>query len=241
MRYDRQVQLSEIGKRGQEKLKKAHICVVGAGGLGSYLLPIFTGAGIGKITLIDDDQVSLSNLHRQTLYREDQIGQYKALCAKESLEKLNKHVHIQAFHQRLTMKNAKDMISECDLLIEASDNFETKFLLNHLAFEMRKPLIYGSVRRFEGQVAYLEPHLGYDLSSFVKRPNKEQEKQEYKQGVLASTVSFVAAIEAQYAIGYLVGGILAPKIGELVVIDMLKLQVQKLKLQQLLKNSKYSI
>ncbi len=231
MRYDRQVQLSEIGKIGQEKLNRAHICVVGAGGLGSYLLPIFVGAGIGKITIIDNDKVSISNLHRQILYRENQIGQYKAICAKESLEKLNNDVQIQAFTQRLIAENGKKLISDCDLLIEATDNFDTKFLLNELAFKAQKPFIYGSVRRFEGHVAYLEPAQGYGLSCFIKKPNKEQAKQEYRHGVLASSVSFIAAIEAQYAIGYLVGGKLAPKVGELVIVDMIKLEIQKLKLE----------
>ncbi len=230
MRYNRQVQLNQIGIKGQEKLKNAHICVIGAGGLGSYLLPIFAGVGIGKITLIDHDIVSLSNLHRQVLYRENQIGQSKALCAKETLQNLNTDIEIYALPEKLTSANGEEIAKNCDLLIEATDNFNTKFLLNDLALKLKKPLIYGSVRRFEGHVAYLEPHKGYGLSSFVKKPSEDQAVNEYKHGVLASTVSFVAALEAQYALGYIVGGELAPKLGELAIIDMIKLKIQKLQL-----------
>ncbi len=234
MRYDRQVKLKQIGKIGQEKLKKAHIFVVGAGGLGSYLLPIFAGAGIGKITLIDHDVVSLSNLHRQILYRENQIDQSKALLAQKSLQNLNSDIEIEAINQKLTLENGLKLAKDCDLLIEATDNFDTKFLLNNLALQLEKPLIYGSVRRFEGHVAYLNPSKGYDLSSFVKKPSEDQAMDEYKHGVLASSVSFIAALEAQYAIGYFVGGDLAPKLGELTVIDMIKLHIQKLQLPCLL-------
>lgn len=230
MRYDRQVQLSEIGEAGQQKLNQAHICVVGAGGLGSYLLPIFAGAGIGHITLIDDDSVAVHNLHRQTLYNESQIGEYKAICAQKALSQLNSEIKIEAKTQRLTEANGIEMVQNADLLIEATDNFDTKFLLNDLALKIQKPLIYGSVRRFEGHVAYLNPHKGFDLSSFVKKPSEQQAKNEYKHGVLASSVSLVAAIEAQHAIGYLVGGTLAPKLGELTIIDILNLQIRKLQL-----------
>lgn len=231
-RYDRQLRIKEFGETGQKKLLAANICVIGAGGLGSQLLPIFVGAGVGKITIIDFDDVSLTNLHRQTLYREEQIGQNKALCAKENLKTLNGDVELNIITEPLTDENAAVIFAEHDLICDATDNFIAKFLINRAAAQARKPLIYASVRRFEGQVAYFEPHQGYGLQSFAKEPTEQQALSEYSSGVLPSQVSVIAALQAQLVIGYFVGGILMPKLGELVIFDGIELTMRKLVIPQ---------
>ncbi|MFV0321308.1 MAG: HesA/MoeB/ThiF family protein [Alphaproteobacteria bacterium] len=231
-RYDRQLRIKEFGEDGQKKLLAANICVVGAGGLGSQLLPIFVGAGVGKITIIDFDDVSLTNLHRQTLYREEQIGQNKAVCAKKNLQSLNHDVQMSVMTEPLTPENAADIFAEHDLILDATDNFLAKFLINRAAGQAQKPLVYASVRRFEGQVGYFEPHQGYGLQSFAKEPTQQQAESEYLNGVLPSQVSIIAALQAQLAIGYLVGGILMPPLGELVIFDGISLTMRKLAIPQ---------
>lgn len=231
-RYDRQLKIKELGEAGQKKLLTANICVVGAGGLGSQLLPIFVGAGVGKITIIDFDDVSLTNLHRQTLYREEQIGQNKAICAQANLQTLNSDVEMTVITEPLTDANAADIFAIHDLILDATDNFIAKFLINRAAAQAKKPLIYASVRRFEGQTAYFEPHNGYGLQSFAKEPTEQQALKEYTNGVLPSQVSVIAALQAQLAIGYLVGGILSPKMGELLIFDGISLSMRKLAIPQ---------
>ncbi|MFV0431317.1 MAG: HesA/MoeB/ThiF family protein [Alphaproteobacteria bacterium] len=231
-RYDRQTKIKEVGLKGQEKLCAANICIIGAGGLGSQLLPIFVGAGVGKITIVDFDEVALTNLHRQTLYRENQIGENKALLAKEHLKDLNSQVQITALDTKLSPDDAAELFAAHDLIIDATDNFLAKFLINKSAAQVNKPVIYASVRRFEGQVAYFEPAQGYGLHSFAKEPSDEQAQQEYKDGVLPSQVSIIAAMQAQLALGYIIGAHLKPKLGELIIFDGIDFTLQKLKLPQ---------
>lgn len=136
-RYARQISLPEVGRAGQELLARKRVAVIGAGGLGSTLLPILVGAGVGHLTLIDDDVVSVGNLPRQTLYTTEQVGEYKALCALERLRKANPHCELTAHQGRLTAENALELIGGVDLLIDATDNEVTRRLLDHYALEQR--------------------------------------------------------------------------------------------------------
>jgi molybdopterin/thiamine biosynthesis adenylyltransferase/rhodanese-related sulfurtransferase len=153
MRYQRHIQLKEIGIEGQEKIRRAKILVVGAGGLGCPALQYLTAAGIGTLGIMDPDVVSISNLQRQILFTESDLGSNKALSAKKQLQKLNSEVSIQAFHHALTPENAAAILSEFDLVIDGTDNFFTRYLLNDQCILLNKVMVYGALFKFEGQVS----------------------------------------------------------------------------------------
>ncbi|CAG4994270.1 putative adenylyltransferase/sulfurtransferase MoeZ [Dyadobacter sp. CECT 9275] len=152
-RYSRQIILPEIGLRGQEKLKNARVLVIGAGGLGCPLLQYLTAAGIGTIGIVDDDTVDISNLHRQILYGPDDVGKSKALIAQEKLLALNPYVNIETFQKRLSENNATELIERFDIIVDGSDNFPTRYAVNDACVALDKPLVFGSILRFEGQVS----------------------------------------------------------------------------------------
>lgn len=152
VRYKRHLLLSEIGLEGQKKIKNAKVLVVGAGGLGCPALQYLAAAGVGHIGIADFDVVDLSNLQRQILYTVDDIGKSKALTAAKKLNGLNPEITIQAYNFQLTNSNALELISIYDLVIDGSDNFSTRYLVNDACVLLGKPLVYGAVLRFEGQV-----------------------------------------------------------------------------------------
>jgi len=152
-RYSRQTILPEIGLSGQLKLKSAKVLVVGAGGLGCPILQYLAAAGVGELGIIDDDEVDLTNLHRQILYSAEDIGKSKAEVAKSKLLCLNPHVKINVFVERLTADNAMRIFGDHQLIIDGSDNFETRYLVNDTCVEMNKTLVFGSIFKFEGYVS----------------------------------------------------------------------------------------
>ncbi len=152
-RYSRHLLLDEIGEQGQKKLKNARVLVVGAGGLGCPVLQYLTAAGVGHIGVIDMDAVEESNLQRQILYTVDDIGINKAVSAKKHLQKLNPLIGITAYPTKLTTRNAIELFEQYDIVIDGSDNFATRYLVNDACLLTQKPLVYGSIYKFEGQVA----------------------------------------------------------------------------------------
>lgn len=152
-RYHRQVLLPEIGENGQQKLLDAKVLVIGAGGLGCPVLQYLTAAGVGTIGIIDDDVVSLSNLHRQVLFGTGDVGEPKVTTAFRSLHSLNNQTQFRLHNYRLSAKNAWNVLSAYDLVVDGSDNFSTRYLVNDACVLLKKPLVYGSISRFEGQVA----------------------------------------------------------------------------------------
>lgn len=151
-RYQRQIQLKEIGQIGQEKIAKAKVLIIGAGGLGCPALQYLAAAGVGTIGIVDFDVVELSNLQRQILYTVVDIGQSKAITAAKKLEALNQEITIKPYHFQITNKNALEILENYDLIIDGSDNFATRYLINDACVLLEKPLIYGAVLRFEGQI-----------------------------------------------------------------------------------------
>ena len=154
-RYNRQIVLSEIGIEGQQKLKAAKVLVIGAGGLGCPVLQYLVAAGVGTIGIVDDDKVDITNLHRQILYSAADAGRNKAETAAEKLKALNPFVNFLAFTERLLKTNATAIISPFDIIIDGSDNFETRYLVNDVCVELDKPLVFGSIFGFEGQLSVL--------------------------------------------------------------------------------------
>ena len=138
LRYNRQTMLPEIGDEGQEKLKKAKVLVIGAGGLGCPILQYIATAGVGTIGIIDFDRIEIHNLHRQILYTEDQVGSSKALMAKKKLQALNPLITVEAFEAKLTIENASEIIQGFDIVVDGSDNFSTRYLVNDTSVTLGK-------------------------------------------------------------------------------------------------------
>lgn len=159
-RYARQMSMPEFGVEGQNRLRAGSVLCIGAGGLGSPALMYLAAAGVGRIGIVDADTVEFSNLHRQLLYTENQIGRKKAEAARERLQAVNPHVQVDAFAERFTAKNAEGLVSGYDVIVDGSDNFATRYLSSDVATWLRKPNVYGSVMKFDGQVTVFAPHLG---------------------------------------------------------------------------------
>lgn len=156
-RYDRQIILPQVGSDGQRKLKNAKVLIIGAGGLGSPAAFYLAGAGIGTIGIMDADTVSISNLQRQIIHNMESVNRNKAESAKMALQKLNNKITVEAYTCFLTAENAEGIISEYDFIIDAVDNFETKFLINDVCVLLNKPFCHAGIMRFEGQVMTYVP------------------------------------------------------------------------------------
>lgn len=152
-RYNRHILLSEIGVSGQERLKQASVLVIGAGGLGCPVLQYLTAAGVGRIGVIDFDKVDESNLQRQVLYTTTDVGKYKVDCAVSLLQEQNPHVTFDKYAEQLSTKNALKIIEKYDIVVDGTDNFPTRYLINDACVLLGKVLIYGSINKFEGQVS----------------------------------------------------------------------------------------
>ena len=156
-RYSRHILLPEVGGKGQKKIAQARILIIGAGGLGSPAALYLAAAGVGTLGLIDGDAVDLSNLQRQVLHHTDDVGRPKVLSGKEKIDALNPDVKVMTYEDRLTAKNALDLFSQYDLVIDGVDNFPAKFLINDACYFARKPLVHGGILRFDGRVFTILP------------------------------------------------------------------------------------
>ena len=152
-RYSRHLLLDKVGERGQEKLKAAKVLVIGAGGLGCPVLQYLTAAGVGTIGIIDFDVVDETNLQRQVLFSISDVGENKALVAKNRLEQLNQYVDFNIYQEKLTTQNAIELFEQYDIIVDGTDNFSTRYLVNDACVKTGKPLVYGAIYKFEGQVS----------------------------------------------------------------------------------------
>ena len=155
--YSRQMALKEVGAAGQARLRASRVIVVGCGGLGVPVISYLTGAGIGRLSLVDSDRLEPSNLHRQTMYALADVGKLKADLATERVRALNPDVDVRAYTTRLDALNASDLIAQHDLVIDCTDNFSTKFLLNDYCVQLGKPVVFASVYQYEGQLQVVRP------------------------------------------------------------------------------------
>jgi len=152
-RYSRQIMLRDFGMAAQEKLANSSVLVVGAGGLGCPVLQVLVSSGVGVIGIADSDKVDFHNLHRQFLYDEQDVGTPKAVAALERLNRMNSDTEIVAFQEMVTTQNVFSIIHNFDVIVDCTDNFTARYLLNDACFLLKKPLVYGSIFRHEGQVA----------------------------------------------------------------------------------------
>lgn len=197
MRYNRQTLLPEIGEDGQAKLKAAKVLIVGVGGLGSPIALYLAGAGVGTLGLVDDDVVSISNLQRQVLYAEEELGDFKAICAAMRLTSLNSEIEVNSYPGRLTQENAQQLISEYDIVVDGCDNFATRYLINDVCVELNKPYVYGAICGFEGQVSVFN----YGKAKKTYRDLYPDEEEMLRlpppfKGVIGVTPAITGSIEA---------------------------------------------
>jgi adenylyltransferase/sulfurtransferase len=159
-RYSRHLTLPEVGLGGQEKIKEAKVMMIGAGGLGSPIGIYLAAAGVGRIGVIDFDQVDASNLQRQVAHSTADLGRPKVESIRERMRAINPYVAVDTFQEKLTAENARRLFEGYDIIVDGSDNFQTRYLVNDAAYFARKPLVYGSIFRFEGQISVFDPHSG---------------------------------------------------------------------------------
>lgn len=227
-RYSRQIILEEVGGKGQKKLNDASVLIVGAGGLGSPIALYLAAAGIGTIGLIDGDVVDLSNLQRQVLHTTAHVGTPKVESGRLLLEALNPDVHVKTYQEPIGAENVMNVLTEYDLVLDGSDNFGTRFLVNDACFFAEKTLISGSIFRFEGQLTTIKPHKGYPCYRCLYPepppaglvPNCQEAG---VLGVLAGTIGVLQANEAVKEILEL-GDTLA---NSLLIYDALEMKFRK--------------
>ena len=197
LRYNRQMMLPEIGDAGQEKLKKAKVLVIGAGGLGCPILQYIATAGVGTIGIVDFDKIELHNLHRQILYTQDQVGLPKAITAKATVEKLNPLINVLAFEEKLSIENASRIMTDFDIVVDGSDNFETRYLVNDTCVSLGKTLVYGSILGFEGQLAVFNHNGRKNLRDlFPEPPNPKDVPNCNLNGVLGTLPGIIGTMMA---------------------------------------------
>ncbi len=224
IRYARHLILPEIGLEGQQKLKQAKVLVIGAGGLGCPVLQYLTAAGVGTIGIVDFDKVEESNLQRQILYSTEDVGKYKSEIAKEKLAKQNPFVKLTAYCHLLTAANALEVISHYDVVVEGSDNFATRYLVNDACVILNKPFVFGSVFKFEGQISVFNYKNGPTYRCLYPEPPTEGEMPNCAEiGVIGVLPGIIGTIQANEVIKIIIG-IGEVLRGKLLAIDSLTMQ-----------------
>ena len=204
-RYSRQTVIAEIGLEGQAKLQKKRVLVVGAGGLGSPILLYLAAAGVGTLGIADNDQITLSNLNRQILYMTPDLGRSKALTAVRRVRALNPEIKAIPYEARVLKDNGPTLVKEYDLVVEASDNLETKALMNELCVQAGLPLVWGAVVRFEGQMGTYIPGHACRSCIFPQIPEPGTYPTPAELGVLGATAGVIGSLEAIEAVKVLLG------------------------------------
>jgi len=199
-RYDRQIMIRGFGQEGQEKLKRAKVFIAGAGGLGSAVATYLTAAGVGVIRIVDHDRVELSNLNRQVLHWDEDIGKGKTVSATEKLRKLNPEVEIETIEEMITEANISRLVAGFDLIVDAMDNLPTRYLLNKVAVEKNIPFFHGAVYGFEGRAITIIPGKTACLRCVYRGAIREE-----KFPVIGITPAVIGCIQATEVIKYLVG------------------------------------
>jgi adenylyltransferase/sulfurtransferase len=231
-RYARHLTLPQVGSEGQRRLKAARVLVVGVGGLGSPAAMYLAAAGVGTLGLVDHDAVDLSNLQRQVLHGTSAVGTSKLESARARLADINPHVRLTTHHARLTSSNALDIIRDYDIVVDGSDNFPTRYLVNDACALLGKPNVYGSIHRFDGQVSVFHAERGPCYRCLFRDPPPPELVPSCAEGgVLGVLPGIVGSLQAAEAIK-IVLGIGETLIGRLLLIDVLKMQFRLLSLDR---------
>ena len=225
-RYARHIVLPEVGGPGQQKLKRARVLVVGAGGLGAPVLHYLAAAGVGTLGIVDDDIVSLSNLQRQVIHDTVSVGLPKAESASATITRINPHVVVEQHRLRLTTENVAELVVRYDLVIDGTDNFDTRYAVADACAAAERPLVTGAVGRFDGSVTVLKPYeTGPDgrrnpsyRDLFPEPPPRDLVPSCAEAGVVGALVGVIGTLQAMEAIK-LITGIGEPLLGRLLMYD----------------------
>jgi molybdopterin/thiamine biosynthesis adenylyltransferase/rhodanese-related sulfurtransferase len=229
-RYSRHLLVPEVGEQGQIKLLESKVLLIGAGGLGSPAALYLAAAGVGTLGIIDADVVDDSNLQRQILHNTERIGKYKAESARETLQALNPDVNVVTYIERLDETNVRRLVAEYDIIVDGTDNFPTRYLLNDAAILENKPVIHGSVFRFEGQLTIFKPYEGPCYRClFPEPPPPELAPSCAEAGVLGVLPGIIGLLQATEAIKLLLG-LGDPLVGRLMTYDALSGEFNELRL-----------
>lgn len=233
-RYSRHWRLPEVGVAGQRQLLQSRMLLVGAGGLGSPIALYLAAAGVGHLRIVDDDRIERSNLQRQIIHRDTDVGVAKVISAAAAIKALNPDVEVEAVDARLTAANVDALLADCDLVIDGADNFPTRYLINRACLHHAIPWVYGAVQRFEGQVSVFAPHRARGMAPcyrclFPEAPLPGDAPNCAEAGVLGVLPGVIGLLQANEAIK-LVLGIGQPLIGRLLCFDGLTASFRELKL-----------
>ena len=229
-RYSRHIILKEIGVKGQKKLLGAKVLIIGAGGLGAPAAMYLAAAGVGTIGIVDADEVDLSNLQRQIIHATEDVGKPKVQSAKETMNKMNPDVTVNAYHEFVTSENILDLIKDYDFIIDGTDNFPAKFLINEACVMAKKPFSHAGIIRFKGQLMTYVPGEGPCYRCVFKNPPPKDAVPTCKQaGVVGAMGGVIGSLQAMEAIKYItgVGELLT---GSLLTFDAIKMNFHKIKL-----------
>ncbi|MCR5167378.1 MAG: thiazole biosynthesis adenylyltransferase ThiF [Oscillospiraceae bacterium] len=229
-RYSRHIILKEVGAKGQKKLSQAKVLIIGAGGLGAPAALYLAAAGVGTIGIVDADEVDLSNLQRQVIHSTADIGKPKVQSAKETMEAINPDVTVNTYHTFVTSGNVLDLIKDYDFILDGTDNFPAKFLINDACVMAKKPFSHAGIIRFKGQLMTYVPGQGPCYRCVFKNPPPKDAVPTCKQaGVIGAMGGVIGSLQAMEAVKYIVGaGDLLT--GYLLTFDALKMEWHKVKL-----------
>ncbi len=213
LRYKRHLMLPQVGEVGQHKLCDSSIAIIGAGGLGSPVALYLAAAGVGHLRIIDSDRVDLSNLQRQVIHTTDDIEKKKVVSAKEKIKAINPDVEVESVCEYFSHENAATLLDGCDLAIDATDNLESKFLINDSCVALNKPFVHGAINQFSGNVMTVLPGTATLRDLFPTPPADMKASSSY--GVLGVIPGIIGSIQAAEALKYVLG------IGELLVNKVL--------------------
>ena len=232
-RYARHIVLHEIGGPGQQKLKQAKVLVIGAGGLGSPAILYLAAAGVGTIGVVDDDVVSLSNLQRQVLHATDEVGHPKTESAGRAVARINPHVNLVAHNTRLNTDNAAALIGAYDMVLDGSDNFDTRYLVNRAAVSAKVPLVSGAIGRWDGQISVFHSAGGGPCYQciFPEPPADGLVPTSAEAGVLGAWAGVVGAMQAAEAVKVITGAG-EPLAGRLMLYDALAAECRTIRLSR---------
>ena len=206
-RYSRQIILKNIGIVGQKKISSSKVFIVGAGGLGCPIADLLCRAGVGEIGIIDHDKITLSNLNRQTLFNTSHINKYKVELLKKKLNKINPLIKINTFKKKINKKNINNLIKKYQIIIDASDNFNTKFLLNEKSIEFKKKLIVGAISKFDGHIFVFnfKNQKTACLRCFYQEKPSDQVLNCDQEGILGTTANIVGSLQANEILKSIIG------------------------------------
>ncbi len=228
-RYSRHLVIPEVGIEGQLKLKSAKVLILGAGGLGSPIGMYLAAAGVGKIGIVDFDELSYSNLQRQIMYSTNDVGHLKTELAKARLLEINPNIEVIIYTDRLTKDNAFEILKEYDVIADGTDNFSTRYLVNDACVMLGKPFVYGSILRFEGQVSFFETVSGPCYRCLYPEPPNPGEVPDCAEGgVLGVLPGIIGSLQANEVIKYIIGKGKLLK-GQLLLVDALNMDFKKIK------------